>query len=672
MKSVAWRLRTASGAQAASNAMDAAAAPAARNGLDAVSTAVPLDSSDACHLMATHRPRTPGRPRCSVVQGLVHRRRPALPVGRRANALLVDATLRDQVLAHHLHRRTFTGSPHIALAARQRELAQRAFQQAAFWRIATMQPVHVRLRGARQRDLRGGIAHFQHDDGMGAGAQLFQPARDRRQRRIVTDQQVPVEPCRHHERTARPAHAQVLALPRLGRPRRRGAIAMQHEFEVQLLFRGIVAARRIVACRRARLALRKHDAVRGDLRQHRLVIAGGREKHLDVIVERRRDKVLQVGAAQRHAQQLRRNLRGAQHLQQAHLQRMAHALDGQVAFGFSSVCRHIGIPCLRALRLPGTIAEGRCQGQRHGSGPRARFYLGRRARQDRGNAALLVGTRFTAHHQRLLQRGARLHQLGQPAAPLRLRLLLAPHRPAHPLHLARHVAQPRHHDIDPLAVGRQVRLAGLRQLVALLVAFGVDGGKADFFQIRQRGIDHAGAGLVEAVGARLQRLDQFVAMAGLFLQQRQQQQLQVVGAELAAATPAFFVEAAGAAGTESVIVAAAPEAAAVAAAHGVLSHVRGKAHHEMAGPAGKVRIGAKAMVMRVMVMHEALRCVARHILRYISYELKSSQAYVVKTCLPPPADARGAQPPWVVGVSLRQPAAWPAGSRQRRYPSYDR
>ncbi|SPC16369.1 conserved hypothetical protein [Cupriavidus taiwanensis] len=580
-------------------------------------------SSDACHLMATHRPRTPCRPRCSVVERLVHRRRPALPVGGGANALLVDAALRHQVLTHRLHRRALTGGPHIALATRQRQLAQRAFQQAAFGRIAAMQPVQVDRRSAQQRDLRGGIANFHHDDGMGIGAQLFQPARDRRQRGIVADQQVPVEPSGHHERAARPAHAQVLARPSLCRPRRRRAIAMQHEFEIQLLLGRIVAARRVIACRRARLAFGERDAVRGNLRQHRLVIAGSREKHLDVIVERRRDKVLQVGAAQRHAQQLRRNLRGAHHLQQAHLQRVAHALYGQVACGFGSVCRHIGIPCLRALRLPGTIAEGRCQGQHHGSGPRARFDLLGRARQDGGNAALLVGTRFTAQHQRLLQRSACLHQLGQPAALLRLRLLLATHRPAHPLHLARHVAQPRHHHVDPLAVGLQVRHAGLRQLVALLVAFGVDGGKADFFQVGQRRINHTGARLVEAVGARLQRLDQFVAVAGLFFQQRQQQQLQVVGAELAAAAPTFFVEAAGASGTEGVIIATAPKAA-VPTGHGVTDHVRGEVHHGMAGAAQGVRMGAKALVMWVVVMHEALLHVVRHILRYISYELKSS------------------------------------------------
>ncbi|SPA31127.1 hypothetical protein CBM2637_B110304 [Cupriavidus taiwanensis] len=54
-----------------------------------------------------------------------------------------------------------------------------------------------------------------------------------------------------------------------------------------------------------------------------------------------------------------------------------------------------------------------------------------------------------------------------------------------------------------------------------------------------------------------------------------------------------------------------------------MSYVRGKAHHEVSGPTQKVRIRTEAVVMCVVVMHEALLYVARHILRYISYELKS-------------------------------------------------
>ncbi|MNR26397.1 hypothetical protein D3C85_1436080 [compost metagenome] len=60
---------------------------------------------------------------------------------------------------------------------------------------------------------------------------------------------------------------------------------MEHEFDVQLARHGVVAARRVVARLRARLALGEHDAVRAHHWQHRALGAGRGEKHLDMVVE---------------------------------------------------------------------------------------------------------------------------------------------------------------------------------------------------------------------------------------------------------------------------------------------------------------------------------------------------------------------------------------------------
>ncbi|KAG1376736.1 hypothetical protein G6F60_015360 [Rhizopus arrhizus] len=73
-----------------------------------------------------------------------------------------------------------------------------------------------------------------------------------------------------------------------------------------------------------------------------------------------------------------------------------------------------------------------------------------------------------------------------------------------------------------------MRLARLRQVIALLVALLFHRGVAQLFQIGQRGVDHARAGRIEAVAERAQRLDEFIAVARALLKQAQQHQLQVV------------------------------------------------------------------------------------------------------------------------------------------------
>ncbi|SOZ63388.1 hypothetical protein CBM2615_B140211 [Cupriavidus taiwanensis] len=54
----------------------------------------------------------------------------------------------------------------------------------------------------------------------------------------------------------------------------------------------------------------------------------------------------------------------------------------------------------------------------------------------------------------------------------------------------------------------------------------------------------------------------------------------------------------------------------------------------MTGPAKKVRMRTSAEGMRVVVQHEPLLYIARHILRYISYDLKSSPHLAMAAAAP--------------------------------------
>src|SRR5581483_3717789 len=88
---------------------------------------------------------------------------------------------------------------------------------------------------------------------------------------------------------------------------------------------------------------------------------------------------------------------------------------------------------------------------------------------------------------------------------------------------------------DVLAVGIKVSPTRFAELVTLAGGFQLHGHVAEFLQVRQRGVDHARAWAIEAVGARFQFLDQFIAVPRLLRDQREQQELQIVGAELPAA-----------------------------------------------------------------------------------------------------------------------------------------
>ncbi|MNT40595.1 hypothetical protein D3C72_1769180 [compost metagenome] len=144
---------------------------------------------------------------------------------------------------------------------------------------------------------------------------------------------MPVEPLGHHERTARAADAKLLARPGLLGPGRGRAVAVQHEFDLKLLARGIEAARRVVARGGPRHALGELDAVGPGGGQHRRQRGIGGEKDFHMVVKGRGHEVLQVLASEGDARQEAGNALHAGHGKRAHLQVMAHALYVQVATG---------------------------------------------------------------------------------------------------------------------------------------------------------------------------------------------------------------------------------------------------------------------------------------------------------------------------------------------------
>ena len=115
-----------------------------------------------------------------------------------------------------------------------------------------MQPFTFRTGARVETLLLVSVGDFDHDERARAGRQFLQAAADGRQCRFVAGEKIPVEIVGHDERAARAADAEKISGPRLRRPRRRRAIAVQDEIDQPTVCRGIVAARRVVARRRPR------------------------------------------------------------------------------------------------------------------------------------------------------------------------------------------------------------------------------------------------------------------------------------------------------------------------------------------------------------------------------------------------------------------------------------
>ncbi|CAG9273755.1 hypothetical protein PUN4_80070 [Paraburkholderia unamae] len=192
------------------------------------------------------------------------------------------------------------------------------------------------------------------------------------------------------------------------------------------------------------------------------------------------------------------------------------------------------------------------------------------AREDRGDAALLLGRNVGAAQERALECAARLDQLAHPACAFGG--VFAGHRAAHDFHLAAEVRELGEDQVGAFAIGFEVRAAFGRQFVALAVAFQRHAHIAELFQVREGRIDHAGARAVETVRARVERLDEFVAVARALGEQHEQHELQVFGRELAATAETVAVaetaEAAAKTFAEAIAEVAGAFAAAMAA-HGV-------------------------------------------------------------------------------------------------------
>ncbi|NYH16553.1 hypothetical protein GGD41_003781 [Paraburkholderia bryophila] len=109
-----------------------------------------------------------------------------------------------------------------------------------------------------------------------------------------------------------------------------GARFVHREFDVELARFAVEPARREIARGRTWLAGREHWAVGAGFRQRRSVCAGFGEKHLDVVVERSGDEVVQIVAREGDADQVRGQRIHLLDLQQTELQWMPYALDCQV------------------------------------------------------------------------------------------------------------------------------------------------------------------------------------------------------------------------------------------------------------------------------------------------------------------------------------------------------
>ncbi len=236
-----------------------------------------------------------------VVQVLVVRHGAAFPVGGGAQGVAAVALVLHQQAAQRGHGAGFARAPGVALAGGQREGAHGVDQ-----RRVVVQPVQLQARLRGQRAAVGGVQRDE-GEGMAAGGQLLQPPGDGGQRRHVAGEQVPGVVGGYEEGAARAADVEPVARLGTGGPGGGRAVAVQSEFQRQLVGHGVVAARGVVAPRGASTP-------------------GGQEQ-LDVVVEPGAVKAFQRVATQGDDAHLRADLGGAAHFQGAHAQFVAHALD---------------------------------------------------------------------------------------------------------------------------------------------------------------------------------------------------------------------------------------------------------------------------------------------------------------------------------------------------------
>ncbi|MNL59723.1 hypothetical protein D3C87_1834740 [compost metagenome] len=89
------------------------------------------------------------------------------------------------------------------------------------------------------------------------------------------------------------------------------------EIDGEFTLLGIEAARRVIACERARRAFGKFEAVRADHRQVRFGFAGKREEHLDVVIKTETGKAFKLRPGQYDAHHGPAELFDARHVKAA-------------------------------------------------------------------------------------------------------------------------------------------------------------------------------------------------------------------------------------------------------------------------------------------------------------------------------------------------------------------
>jgi hypothetical protein len=220
----------------------------------------------------------------------------------------------------------FAGHPGVEIAGRQREPAQCLEQGASGARrsVAAMHPVQLELGPGRQFNLVGLVVHLRQHQCAGARRQFGQAPRDRWQRGVVADQQVPVEIGRHDEGAARSADAEHIAHAGLLGPARGRPGLVNCEVELERACCRVVVPRRVVA-HRGLGAFRPGRAVRSDRRQAQFAGLRVRKEELGVVVEARAGEAGELIAAERDAHQVRRHAPDGAHLEPAKAQLVAHA-----------------------------------------------------------------------------------------------------------------------------------------------------------------------------------------------------------------------------------------------------------------------------------------------------------------------------------------------------------
>src|ERR1700676_2508567 len=111
---------------------------------------------------------------------------------------------------------------------------------------------------------------------------------------------------------------------------------------------------------------------------------------------------------------------------------------------------------------------------------------------------------------------------------------LCAHRAADPFHSFPDSTELCKQRVRGAAIVVQMLLTRVGDAVELAGALGLDGGVPDFLKVGESGVHHAGTRYVETLGAFVQGLDDFIAMARLFRQQPQYKELQIDGGQFSA------------------------------------------------------------------------------------------------------------------------------------------